>query len=86
MGGTSLILTSKPVTSRHLSGLLGLIGPIANASWTHSYAKQCIPSHPPNPLSSHLLTHCAGLKLVPTYKNYPEVQQTVSLIVRHLDS
>ena len=49
MGGMSLILTSKPVSSRHLSGLLGLIGPIANASWTHSYAKQCIPPHPPHP-------------------------------------
>ena len=83
MGGMSLILTSKPVGSRHLSGLLGLIGPIANASWTHSYAKQCIPPHP-LPLSSHVLIHYAGLKIVPTYKNYPEIQQTVSLIVSHV--
>ena len=49
MGGMSLILTSKLVSLRHLSGLLGLIGPIANASWAHSYAKQCIPPHPPHP-------------------------------------
>ena len=46
MGGTSLILTSKPVTSRHLSGLLGLIGLIAGLIVMH-FTTSTPPHYPP---------------------------------------
>ena len=51
MGGTRLILTSKPVTSRHLSGLLGLIGPIELMllGLTAMLNSVAIPPHPPHP-------------------------------------
>ena len=63
MGGMSLILTSKPVTLRHLSGLLGLIGPIELMLLGLTAMLNSVFHHiHPTLLPSHLLTHHAGLK------------------------
>ena len=78
-GGIDLILTLMPL--RHLSGLLGLYGPIVDAFWMQSYSKQFIygrfsTSHHTHPIPfstqvpSHLPPHYTGLKLVHTSKNH----------------
>ena len=74
---------------RHLLCPLGLSGPITDASWTHSYSKQCIhecfstshltPLAPPTPtlywpeISVHL-------------EKFPEVQQAASLKISHVNN
>ena len=60
MGSMRLIFT--PMLVRHLLGLLGLSGPIADASWTHSYAnKKYNPpqaAHPRPPPTPYICATC----------------------------
>ena len=77
------------VEPRSLSGFLALSGPIGDASWTHSYSKQCIhmffclSPHPITHFPSHLPLPYTGLKLVHTGK-ISEIHQAASLKVSHI--
>ena len=78
-----LKLTPMPV--RRLSGLLGLSGPVAVASWAHSFSKQCVHVCFPPPISlpTRPLATLASAHLK-KWSKMSEMHQAASLEVNHV--